>query len=1379
MNRFTGTRWILSALLLGTLLLVGSGRPAAAVEKWADPKLPVTGGLELWLDAGRANGEKPAPHDGKLDAWYDASGKGRHLRQPVAGARPVRLPAGGTAVVRFDGIDDHLRAVKQATELETFTVFVVASPRQNPGGFRAALAFNAAGGRDFETGMTLDLGPGPGARFSAFNVEGRGFGTWQNLLKGDHPLAELRTLEVTGEAKAIRLTVDGKACGERPRDGKPISLDEITVGARYYTLGGGEQQVQGFGHWDVAEVLVYGRALAAEDAKKVRAYLDAKYAALRQALPPDADGPGAPLVPVKDPPVVQTLLPGFTVRELPVDLTNINNVMYRPDGTLLALAYNGVIHRLRDTDGDGLEDKAEVFWDSKGALRSPIGMDLTPPDYKHGDGVFAVAKTRCVLIVDTDKDGKADKEIIVADGWKESFHAVDGLGVAFDRRDGSVYYGRGTYNFADPLLKDKEGKPHYKVTDEAGAIIRVSPDFKTREVVATGIRFPVGLRFNKAGDLFCTDQEGATWVPNGNPLDELLHIRLEKAPRHYGFPPRHPKHVPDVIDEPSTFDYGPQHQSTCGFCFNEPVKKNGPIFGPKSWAGDAIVTGESRGKLYRTQLVKTEAGYVARNHLFACLSMLTVDCCVAPDGALVVACHSGGPDWGSGPTGKGKLYKISYTGKDHPQPVLVYPAGMREVRVEFDRPVDPQLLRDMLSQSKLTAGKFVRAGDRFETLWPGYAVVQGQKLSPRYDVTIHSAQLTPDRRTLVLATDPLRAAVHYGLTLPGMGRPAKEVRGAITQHPQIDLDFDLSGAEATWSDKDGKAVWSGWLPAIDIAVARKLTEGSATHDSLWAAMKAHGAEGQLTLKAQLNLTDMLRPAVQPGSTLDYELPAETVSLAYETHADAKPTAPAMTRHHAQRSGGLLKGSIEFEPKRGQPAAFEIVLNNPRRPDFHFSLTWSTAEDKRPRPFQLHRALVPWADVKADIGKPVELPRPKELDGGSWARGRRVFFGEQAACFKCHSVSAQGGNIGPDLTNLIHRDYPSVLRDITQPSFAINPDHVAYVVLLKDDRTLTGVVRTVEGKLHVGDKDGKTTVIDKADVAEMRASPVSVMPDDLLKKLTPEQAKDLLTFLLTPGPSMPRDYAGAEKRPKPRTAAEVHAALAGAPNPPEKTRPIRVVLVAGAKDHGPGEHDYPAWLKAWGELLRAADDIEVVTATEWPAKEEFQKADAMVFYQYGDWSAARAADIDAFLERGGGLTYIHWAVAGRKDADEFAKRIGLAAKLIKFRHGALELDFKDAKHSVTRNLDKLKLVDESYWKMSGDLPKDRVLGWGKEDGEPQPLFWSLERGKGRVFVSIPGHFSWSFDDPLFRLLLLRGVAWSAKEPVDRFNDLVWPGADVSK
>ncbi|HUQ68603.1 MAG TPA: hypothetical protein VM165_03710, partial [Planctomycetaceae bacterium] len=698
-----------------------------AVEPWAAKELEVREGLQLWLDAFRAAGDASPADRAPVEQWLDASGHQRHLKQPKGDARPIRLVAGDVALVRFDGVDDHLRSIQQGIELEGLTIFVVTVPRGNLGGFRAFLAFNAADQRDYQSGLTVDHGPGPSARFTSLNIEGRGFGGARSLRQRETPFGQLVTLEISAAAGGpVQLAVDGVAEGERPRDVPQLSFDELTLGARYYNNGPGPQQVDGFGRTDVAEVLVYNRVLNDEERKSVRGYLDKKYAALKAALPPDDSGPSEPLITVKDPPPVQMFAPGFTVRALPIELTNINNVKYRPDGTLVALAYDGKIYHLRDSDGDGLEDEAQLFWDNPSGLRSTIGMDLTPPGYERGDGAFVVGKTRCVLIVDTDRDGKADQEIEVAGGWKESFHQVDGLGVAFDPKDGSVYFGRGTYNFADPLLRDKEGVPHYSLTDESTAVLKVSPDFKTREIVATGIRFPVGLRINRNGDLFATDQEGATWVPNGNPLDELLHIQKG---RHYGFPARHPQHLPNVIDEPSTFDYGPQHQSTCGFNFNEPIRSEGPIFGPAAWRSDALVTGYSRGKLYRTSLVKSPAGYVARNQLLASLNMLTVDACVSPEGALVVPCHSGGPDWGSGPSGKGKLFKIEYTDPQHPQVALVWPSAPREIRVEFDRPVDPALLHDILEQSQLTSGPQVRAGDRFEALWPGYAVVQAQKVA--------------------------------------------------------------------------------------------------------------------------------------------------------------------------------------------------------------------------------------------------------------------------------------------------------------------------------------------------------------------------------------------------------------------------------------------------------------------------------------------------------------------------------------------------------------------------------------------------------------------------------------------------------------------------
>ncbi|MHC5544799.1 ThuA domain-containing protein, partial [Singulisphaera rosea] len=97
------------------------------------------------------------------------------------------------------------------------------------------------------------------------------------------------------------------------------------------------------------------------------------------------------------------------------------------------------------------------------------------------------------------------------------------------------------------------------------------------------------------------------------------------------------------------------------------------------------------------------------------------------------------------------------------------------------------------------------------------------------------------------------------------------------------------------------------------------------------------------------------------------------------------------------------------------------------------------------------------------------------------------------------------------------------------------------------------------------------------------------------------------------------------------------------------------------------------------------------------------------------------------------------------------------------------------HPITQGFGILNLVDESYWNLSGDPSSINILGTGVEDGKPQPLIWTRQSGKGRVFVSIPGHYTWTFDDPLFRILILRGIAWASGEPAERLDELATPGA----
>jgi type 1 glutamine amidotransferase len=248
-------------------------------------------------------------------------------------------------------------------------------------------------------------------------------------------------------------------------------------------------------------------------------------------------------------------------------------------------------------------------------------------------------------------------------------------------------------------------------------------------------------------------------------------------------------------------------------------------------------------------------------------------------------------------------------------------------------------------------------------------------------------------------------------------------------------------------------------------------------------------------------------------------------------------------------------------------------------------------------------------------------------------------------------------------------------------------------------------------------------------------------------------------------------------PPPRTREETAKLLEGAktkPSSDESGVPLRIVLVAGPKDHGKGEHDYPAWQKVWSRLLPKAAKTTVDTAWEFPSRQQTDQADVLVFYQRGRWDDDRAAAIDPFLARGGGLVYIHWAVDGRGREDEMAKRIGLSALggSIRYRHGELNVDFRPSHdHPVARNFSHIRWFDESYWALTGDPNQLTLLGTSVEDGEPRPLFWTVERGRGRVFVSIPGHFMWTFDDPAFRTLLFRGIAWAGRRNVDRFNDLV--------
>ena len=174
-----------------------------------------------------------------------------------------------------------------------------------------------------------------------------------------------------------------------------------------------------------------------------------------------------------------------------------------------------------------------------------------------------------------------------------------------------------------------------------------------------------------------------------------------------------------------------------------------------------------------------------------------------------------------------------------------------------------------------------------------------------------------------------------------------------------------------------------------------------------------------------------------------------------------------------------------------------------------------------------------------------------------------------------------------------------------------------------------------------------------------------------------------------------------------------------------------------------------------------------------------------------WSDERIAKLEAFLARGGGFVAIHPATytvreLAQPGGDRVAALSGLAFdKTILVRHGPMTLRIAASDHPICLGLpEAFDLVDEPYWPPVGDLGRvtvlatsDEAVPQGSEKLTPQPMFWTARHGRGRIFACVPGHFTWTFDDPYFRVLLLRGMAWAAGQSPYRFDPLVTRGVPL--
>jgi putative heme-binding domain-containing protein len=156
----------------------------------------------------------------------------------------------------------------------------------------------------------------------------------------------------------------------------------------------------------------------------------------------------------------------------------------------------------------------------------------------------------------------------------------------------------------------------------------------------------------------------------------------------------------------------------------------------------------------------------------------------------------------------------------------------------------------------------------------------------------------------------------------------------------------------------------------------------------------------------------------------------------------------------------------------------------------------------------------------------EQRRAAMNQGGDAKKGKLLFASPGPKCLTCHKVNGQGGEVGPDLSQVAGKlDRTHLIESVLDPSAQILEGYRASVVALKNGRVLTGIVHEESPTgFALLDAENKKHLIQVKDVESRTVSPVSIMPADLCYTLSPAEFTDLIEYLdtlrtgrrLTPG-----------------------------------------------------------------------------------------------------------------------------------------------------------------------------------------------------------------------------------------------------------------------
>jgi putative heme-binding domain-containing protein len=665
---------------------------------------------------------------------------------------------------------------------------------------------------------------------------------------------------------------------------------------------------------------------------------------------------------------------------------------------------------------------------------------------------------------------------------------------------------RAPTNWGEDLLLPRQwdaGGHAVGILAPGGWVAKTDPDGKTWEIVTNGYRNSYDMAFNADGELFVYDAD-MEW-DFGMPWYRPTRVLHATSGSEFGWRSGTGKWPAYYVDSlPAVADIGPG--SPVGVAFGYGTKF------PAKYQRALYLCDWTFGTMYAIHTEPQGASYTGVKEEFLARSPLPLtDVAVGPDGALYFSTGGRGT--------QSELFRVTYVGQEPTSPVETHEARCAELRD----------VRHKIEAYHRKADDPVRAID---FVYPYLANADRSiRFAARLALENQDVKLWQDR---VLAETDAEALITGAVGLARQGDPSLLPKllaalgrvdlAALPEAGQLDLLRAYQLAFIRLGEPDDSlrlplvAKLDPLFPSSSESVNRELS-----------ILLVYLRSPTIIAKAVAIMQQPAkREAAKPGALLSRNQGyGGTFANMLANHPDE------MQVHYALVSRNMKEGWTLDERKAyftwfdrartwSGGASYQGFLRNIDRDAFE------NASERERLAIEAFGARKPY--------QPPTLPKPagpgrdwtvaelvglasQGLKGRNFENGQKMFAATR--CVICHRFTGDGGATGPDLTQLAGRfNVKDLSEAMVEPSKVISDQYRASVIETSDGQIVAGrIVSETKDTLTVvtnPEDSTKTIELRRDNIEAIQTSPVSLMPDGLLKPLNQDEVLDLLAYLLSRG-----------------------------------------------------------------------------------------------------------------------------------------------------------------------------------------------------------------------------------------------------------------------